>query len=93
MESRVKSTKYCPIVVHLRSGTTIGGTLHIPITTGSTVRPSDAIRECQHRFLQLTDATVNAIERSAILVHVEAIEYVELPEKGWIPNVSEPPAY
>ena len=81
-----KSTKYCEITVYLKTGIRIAGNMHVPLRTSSAFRPSDAIRESEG-FLLLSDATIrdsqSARQQEAMLVRVDAISHIDLPEKGW----------
>ena len=82
-----KSTKYCEITVHLKTGVRIAGMLHVPLRTSSAIRPSDAIRESDG-FMLLSNATVWETGQSrlqaALLVRLDAISHIDLPEKGWV---------
>lgn len=82
-----KQTKYCELSVYLKSGVRIKGLFHIPVRTSSTVRPADAIRECQGGFLILSNAVVveNGDERhqEAIMTRIDAVSHIELPSAGW----------
>lgn len=83
-----KSTKFCELVVHLASGARVVGNFHIPIRTGSAIRPSDAIRENKDSFLLLTNATIrhneDVQENQVLMIHFDAISYIELSPDGWI---------
>jgi len=82
-----KSTKCCDLTIHMVTGVRILGTFHVPVTTGSAIRPSDIIRDCKDGFLILTNATVyEATEmrkQASVIVRCNAISHIDLPDKGW----------
>lgn len=82
-----KSTKCCELTVHLVTGVRIVGTFHVAVTTGSAIRPSDAIRDCKDGFLILTNATIHEAagprEQGTIMVRTDAVSHIDLPAKGW----------
>jgi hypothetical protein len=82
-----KGTKFCELHIYMGLGVRIVGNFHVDIGTSSTVRPSDALRQHEHPFLVLTDATVthgnNSHRRDTVMIRLDAISYVELPHKGW----------
>lgn len=83
-----KSTKTCELVIHLNRGARITGKFHVPFRTGSTIRPSDAVREIKDGYLVLTEAVVHEPPEprslSAVMVPVATIAFIELPGSGWI---------
>jgi hypothetical protein len=82
-----KPTKCCKLTIHLVTGVRIEGTFHVPVTTGSSIRPSDALRDYKDGFLILTDATVHEAtgprQNGAIMIHANAISHIDLPDKSW----------
>lgn len=82
-----KATKCCGLTVYLLTGVRIEGIYHIATSTGSAIRPSDALRDSKDGFIVLTNATVHESgstrEQASILIRVEAISHVDLPAKGW----------
>lgn len=86
-QSIEKSTKCCELTIHLVTGVRIEGTFHVPVTTGSSIRPSDALRDYKEGFLILTHATVREAtgprQHAAIMVRADAISHIDLPDKGW----------
>lgn len=80
-------TKCCGLAIVLKTGARITGTFHVSVGTESNVRPADAIRRSDVDFLLLSDVTIGEKEQSrqqqAILVHRDAIAYIELPAEGW----------
>ena len=82
-----KSTKCCELTIHLVTGVRIEGTFHVPVTTGSSIRPSDALRDYKDGFLILTNATVHEAtgprQNGAIMVRADAISHIDLPAKSW----------
>jgi len=81
-----KTTKYCDLAVRLTDGSTISGRFHVPLRTGSTIRPSDALRETANGFLVLTNACVRQraeeTRHESLLVPLSSVSFVELPS-GW----------
>lgn len=82
-----KATKTCDLVLHLQRGTQLAGRFHVPVRTGSTIRPSDAVREIKEGFLVLTDVVVDGATAArsvpVVMVPVAAIGFIELPPNGW----------
>ncbi len=82
-----KATKVCELTIYLRSGECISGVYHTPLSTGSTVRPFDAIRTLQGDLLLISDATIvydgKTRTQAAVAIRTDAIAYIELPESGW----------
>jgi len=82
-----KATKCCRLTIFLKSGSSISGEFHTSLGTTSSVRPSDALRECKGGFLVLSKTTIHedneTRQQQAIMVRLDAISYIELPETGW----------
>ena len=82
-----RATKYCDLTVQLRSGGRVTGKFHVPLQTGSTIRPSDALRGCKDGFVIISDAVMQQGEQEhrhiAILVPLTSVDYIELPAVGW----------
>jgi len=81
-------TKTCNLTVHLRSGVKISGLFHVPLCTGSKVRPGDALREKDSDFMLFSDVTISegpesSRQQQAVLVNRNAITYIELPGRTW----------
>ncbi|MBI4718640.1 MAG: hypothetical protein HY763_12595 [Planctomycetes bacterium] len=91
-----RSTKICELTVHLITGVRISGTFHVPISTGSAIRPSDAVLDCKGGFILLSDATVNDADGTrnhpAIMIRLDSVAHIELPPKGWSNRPSGEPA-
>ena len=82
-------TKYCRLIIRIRSGVHVSGRFHVAKETIAAVRPSDAIRECRGGFIMLSDVAVGGDGESSkhpsIMVHIGDISYIKLPE-GWEPD-------
>lgn len=82
-----RSTKCCELILNLTTGVKMVGTYHVSTVTSSSVRPSDALRDCQDGFLLLTNVTIHGNSgtqtQTAAMVRMDAISYIELPPKGW----------
>jgi len=82
-----KETKHCELTVRLQSGELISGRFHVPISTSSGIRPSDAIRDLPTDYMLLSRAVIrfgsDSMHKETLLVFRSAIAYVELPSGGW----------
>ncbi len=89
-----KSTKCCELTVHLVTGVRMVGTYHVPISTSSAIRPSDALRDCKDGFVLLTNVTLHDAneprQQTAVMVRMDAISHIELPPKGWAARETAP---
>ena len=90
-----KPTKHCELTIHLQGGSAIKGSFHVPETTAADVRPSDAIRDARDDgLLLLADATVTEGSQKrrlqAILIHLSAVAYIELPITWVAPDAGTP---
>lgn len=82
-----KETKFCELTIRLQSGELISGRFHVPLSTSSGMRPSDAIRDLQTDYMLLSKAVIrfgtDSMHKDALLVFRSAISYVELPSASW----------
>lgn len=86
-----KPTKYCTLNITLVNGVRLTGRFHIEARTSSTIRPSDAIRQCEDGWLLLTDVEADGSESpqaDTLMIPVKSIAWIELPAKRW----TTPPA-
>ncbi len=77
-------TKYCRLIIRLKSGVHVSGRFHVAKETIEAVRPSDAIRECRGGFIVLSQVALSEDGESSnhpsIMVQVGDISYIQLPE-------------
>ena len=82
-----KDTRVCELTVYLTTGTRLTGKMHVSMSTSSAMRPSDAIRTTEGGFLLLSDVTLTndheTREQRAIMIRMDAITHIELPQQGW----------
>jgi len=73
--------------VYLVTGIRIVGTYHVPTSTSSAIRPSDALRDSKDGFIVLTDAAVfeggSSRQQGSVMVRMDAISHIDLPARGW----------
>lgn len=78
-----KATKHCTLTIHLKAGRSLTGEFHVPASTSSTIRPSDAINDGVRTFIVLSDATLNEGDQprsiGSVMVPTDAIAFIELP--------------
>ena len=86
-------TKYCLLIIRLKSGVHVSGRFHVSKETIAAVRPSDAIRECRGGFIVLSDVAVSGDEESSkypsIMVQIGDISYIKLPESWETDDTSD----
>lgn len=78
-----KSTKHVWLLFYMKSDYVIFGEFHVPVSTSSAIRPSDALREAGE-FISLVNAMVrdgegNEHKAGFIQIARDAIAWVEFP--------------
>lgn len=77
-------TKYCRLIIRLKSGVHVSGRFHVARETIEAVRPSDAIRECRGGFIVLSQVALSengeSSKHPSIMVQIGDISYIQLPE-------------
>lgn len=97
MEFSVKKpTKFTRLTFVLKSGNIVSGEYHVPSGTGSSVRPSDALRDVGAMIslvnAQITRANGAVSQVDFIRLAMDAVEWVEFPPitESWQKGPQQP---
>ncbi len=90
-----QNTKCCKIRVCMSTGNCVEGHFHTPAGSSDATRPFDAIRDFKGGYLLLSDVTITEQGKSkhldTVMVRVDNISHVELPDAGWETNENKFP--